>query len=111
MGFFDAFRKQTPTEQLRKEVAKYFNKIAEDAIRDAAGDPFMAGMMIEMSIGKLYQELEQNYQLASICANEGINYKPQFGLRSPLFYSGYSTQRFFRPCSKTEDSLFRASIF
>lgn len=75
MGFFDAFRKQTPTEQLRKEVAKYFNKIAEDAIRDAAGDPFMAGMMIEMSIGKLYQELEQNYQLASICANEGINYK------------------------------------
>ncbi len=75
MGFFDAFRKQTPTEQLRKEVAKYFNKIAEDAIRDAAGDPFMAGMMIEMSIGKLYQELEQNYQLASICANGGINYK------------------------------------
>lgn len=40
MGFFDAFRKQTPTEQLRKEVAKYFNKIAEDSIRDAAGDPF-----------------------------------------------------------------------
>ena len=75
MGFFDAFRKQTPTEQLRKEVAKYFNKVAEAAIRDAAGDPFMAGMMIEMSIGKLYRELEQNNQIASICAQEGINYK------------------------------------
>ena len=75
MGFFDAFRKQTPTEQLRKEVAKYFNKVAEDAIRDAAGDPFMAGMMIEMSIGKLYRDLEQNNQIASICAQEGINYK------------------------------------
>gem|GEM_PF-5470961 len=24
------------------------------------------------------------------------HYKVQFGLRSPLFYSGYSTQRFFR---------------
>lgn len=75
MGFFDAFRKQTPTEQLRKEVAKYFNKVAEDAIRDAAGDPFMAGMMIEVSIGELYKELEQNNQIASICAQEGINYK------------------------------------
>lgn len=75
MGFFDAFRKQTPTEQLRKEVAKYFNKVAEDAIRDAAGDSFMAGMMIEVSIGELYKELEQNNQIASICAQEGINYK------------------------------------
>jgi len=25
-------------------------------------------------------------------------YKPQFGLRSPPFYSDYSPQRFFRPC-------------
>lgn len=75
MGFFDAFKKQTPTEQLRKEVAKYFNKIAEDSIRDAAGDPFAAGMMIETNLMKLYLELEKNYQLASICANEGINYQ------------------------------------
>ena len=88
MGFFVAFRKQTPTEQLRKEVAKYFNKIAEDAIRDAAGDPFMAGMMIEMSIGKLYQELEQNYQLASICANEGI-----VGRRAPTSKKKISEKR------------------
>lgn len=75
MGLFDAFRKQTPTEQLRKEVAKYFNKIIEDSIRDAAGDFSAAVKMIEVNTIKLYLELEQSQQLASICAQEGINYK------------------------------------
>lgn len=75
MGFFDAFRKQTPTEQLRKEVAKYFEKIAEDAVRDAAGDSSLAHTMIVMNISKFHQELEQNNQIASICAQEGINFK------------------------------------
>lgn len=75
MGFFDAFRKQTPTEQLRKEVAKYFEKIAEDAVRDAAGDPSLARTMIVINIFKFHQELEQNNQIASICAQEGINFK------------------------------------
>lgn len=75
MGIFDAFRKQTPTEQLRKEVAKYFEKIAEDAVRDAAGDPSLARTMIVINISKLHQELEQNNQIASICAQEGINFK------------------------------------
>jgi len=37
--------------------------------------------------------------------------EPQFGLRPPPFYSAYSPQRFFRPCSKAEDSLFHASMF
>ena len=27
-----------------------------------------------------------------------VCYQPQFGLRSPPFYSDYSPQRFFRPC-------------
>lgn len=75
MGFFDAFRKQTPTDHLRKEVAKYFEKIAEDAVRDAAGDPSLARMMIVINIFKFHQELEQNNQIASICAQEGINFK------------------------------------
>ena len=44
-------------------------------------------------------------------AEKNIVYKPQFCLRSSLFCSAYSPQRFFRPCSKAEYSLFHASRF
>ena len=36
--------------------------------------------------------------LESASNRSDISYKPQFGLRSPPFYSDYSPQRFFRPC-------------
>ena len=58
--FFDAFKKQTPTDQVRKILADNFDKIAKDAIRDAAGDPVVGGMIVEMSIGQMYQNLKQN---------------------------------------------------
>lgn len=38
-----------------------------------------------------------------LCNN---SYKPQFGLRSPPFYSDYSPQRFFRPCFRPKIHCF-----
>ena len=48
------------------------------------------------------------------CALEGRTfwtYIPQFGLRAPLFYSGYSTQRFFRPSLRSKFHCFTQVYF
>lgn len=75
MGLFDAFRKQTPEEQLRNTLSETFEKIVRDAKIDAGGDPIMGGILIEVAIGKMYNSLKQNSGIINLCTQQGLNYQ------------------------------------
>ncbi len=74
MGLFDGFRKQTPEDQLRKQISNVFEVIVNKAKREAGGDPVMGGIFITMAIGETYEELKKDNRIISLCAQEGLNY-------------------------------------
>ena len=59
---------------------------------------------------KLFTNYNEAIRLAKLILRL-FDYKPQFGLRSPPFYSGYSPQRFFRPGCRPKIHCFTQVCF
>ena len=81
-----------------------------EVVAFSEGGQYVSHQRLTKAEDKLTLSLaEGRYRLVAF---SGVGaYTPQFGLRLPLFCSGYSTQQFFRLCSKTEESLFHARMF
>ena len=75
MSMFGLFARKTPENQLREKIRKEFDIAAQEALKQGLKDPFLGAMMVQASVGSLYQELKKSTEMEILCNLQGIDYQ------------------------------------
>jgi hypothetical protein len=75
MSLFGLFTRKTPENQLREKIRKEFDIAAQEALKQGLKDPFLGAMMVQASVGSLYQELKKSTEMEILCNLQGIDYQ------------------------------------